>query len=260
LKISLLANETKQLIIPLIPSEKVMGKANPVAVHFKGENLSKSTVACSICRRQFPFISYFMVMHPKSVIRLRFIIYSVQTKFPVNVSVYQKDNLKKPVFQQTKNVEIPTSAFQQIHFDLEIKPGDYTVEVKALESAAKTQLGVGQAKGKNYLYEVDLNSDGINEYRMENDSVQITLLRTGARVIEYIVKSKNDNVLFKAWPEKTYNHKKPFRNRGYYPYGGFEDFLGQASMETHKIYDAKIVKKEEIMFVLKWWPITTETK
>ncbi len=32
--------------------------------------------------------------------------------------------------------------------------------------------------------------------------------------------------------------------RGFYPYGGFEDFLGQASMETHKIYDAKIIKKE----------------
>ena len=62
------------------------------------------------------------------------------------------------------------------------------------------------------------------------------------RVIEYIVKSKNDNLFFKAWPEKTYNDKKPFRERGYYPYGGFEDFLGQASMETHKIYDAKIIK------------------
>ena len=66
-----------------------------------------------------------------------------------------------------------------------------------MESTTKTQLGVGENKGKNYLYEVDLNSDGINEYRMENDSVQVTLLRTGARVIEYIVKSKNENLFFK---------------------------------------------------------------
>jgi hypothetical protein len=45
-KISLSANETIELIIQLIPSEKAMGRANPVAVHFKGdEGLSKSTVA-----------------------------------------------------------------------------------------------------------------------------------------------------------------------------------------------------------------------
>jgi hypothetical protein len=30
--------------------------------------------------------------------------------------------------------------------------------------------------------------------------------------------------------------------RGFYPYGGFEDFLGQASMETHRVYDARIIK------------------
>jgi len=244
LSISILSGEAKQLMISLIPSEKVMGKANPIAIHFKGENISKSTVALidlppavsvhQLLYGHAPEVSYPVTVHN----------YSTQTKVPVTVSVYKKDDLKKPVFQQTKTVEIQTSAFQQILFDLEINPGDYTVEVKALESLAKTQLGVGETKGNPWLYEVDLNSDGINEYRMENDSVQVTLLRTGARVIEYIVKSRKDNVLFKAWPEKTYNDKRPFRNRGYYPYGGFEDFLGQASMETHKIYDAKILKKE----------------
>jgi hypothetical protein len=80
------------------------------------------------------------------------------------------------------------------------------------------------------------------EYRMENDSVQVTLLTTGARVIEYIVKSRNDNVLFKLWPEKSGDDKRPNRGWGYYPYGGFEDFLGQGSMETHKVYDAELIK------------------
>jgi hypothetical protein len=244
-KISLSANETKELIIQLIPSEKAMGKANPVAVHFKGDDgLSKVLLHCSIYLLQFLFISYFMVIRPKSVIRLRFIIIQFKQNFLSMFLFIKKIILKNLFFSKPKTLKYQPPLFNRFISIWKLNPGDYTVEVKALESAAKTQLGVGQAKGKNYLYEVDLNSDGINEYRMENDSVQITLLRTGARVIEYIVKSKNDNVLFKAWPEKTYNHKKPFRNRGYYPYGGFEDFLGQASMETHKIYDAKIVKKD----------------
>jgi hypothetical protein len=118
------------------------------------------------------------------------------------------------------------------------------VRVNALGTTTEGQLGVGKAEGRPYVYEVDLNSDGINEYRMENDSVQVILLRTGARVIEYIIKSRNDNVFFKAWPEKAENHKSPYRKRRYYPYGGFEDFLGQASMETHRVYDARIVQKE----------------
>jgi hypothetical protein len=92
------------------------------------------------------------------------------------------------------------------------------------------------------LYAVDLNSDGVDEYRMENDSVQITLLATGARVIEYKVKSRNDNVLIKIWPKKAIDDKRPNRKWGYYPYGGFEDFLGQASMETHKVYDVEVIK------------------
>lgn len=243
-QISLSANETTQFIIPLQPTEKAMGKTHPVAIHFKGDGISKNTVAMLDLP---PAISVHQLLYgnaPKVEFPVTIHNYSVQTKFPVNVSVFKKDDFKKPVLQQTQTVEIQTSAFQQIHFDLNLSHGNYVVEVKASESTAKTQLGVGEDKGKNYLYEVDLNSDGINEYRMENDSVQVTLLRTGARVIEYIVKSKNDNLFFKAWPEKTYNDKKPFRDRGYYPYGGFEDFLGQASMETHKIYDAKIIKSE----------------
>jgi hypothetical protein len=244
LKISLSANETKQLFIPLIPSEKSMGKTNPIAIHFKGDGITKRTATMLDLP---PTISMHQLLYahaPKVSFPVTIHNFSLQSSVPVTIEVFRNDNLKKAVLKQTKNVEIETSKFQQIHFDLELNPGEYTVEVKALESTAKTQLGVGENKGKNYVYEVDLNSDGINEYRMENDSVQVTLLRTGARVIEYIVKSKNDNIFFKAWPEKTYNDKKPFRDRGYYPYGGFEDFLGQASMETHKIYDAKIIKSE----------------
>jgi hypothetical protein len=79
---------------------------------------------------------------------------------------------------------------------------------------------------------------------MENDSVKVTLLATGGRIIEYYIKSRNDNALYKIWPVKPVDDKRVFRKRGYYPYGGFEDFLGQASMETHKLYDVEIVKKE----------------
>jgi len=127
------------------------------------------------------------------------------------------------------------------------------VSVSALGDDYTSQLGVGEPEGKPYVYKVDLNSDGVDEYRMENDSVQITLLATGARVIEYIVKSRNDNVLFKLWPEKAIDDKRPFRKKGYYPYGGFEDFLGQGSMETHQVYNAEIETEERGLVRVRMW-------
>ncbi|MCK7540831.1 MAG: hypothetical protein MZV63_63050 [Marinilabiliales bacterium] len=69
-------------------------------------------------------------------------------------------------------------------------------------STAETQLGVDPPAGQVTVAPVDLNGDGLTEYRLENDQVRVTLLAIGARVIEYVVKEKADNVLFKLWPEK----------------------------------------------------------
>jgi len=162
----------------------------------------------------------------------------------VKIEVLDKNNPKKVVYSSSKSCTTETGTFKDMSFDLEVPAGSYNVKVTALGVENISQLGVGTATGAPYLYEIDLNSDGIKEYRMENDSVQVTLLTTGARVIEYIVKSRNDNLLFKLWPEKPADDKREYRKRNYYPYGGFEDFLGQGSMETHKVYTGEIMKKE----------------
>jgi len=236
--------ESKEFRIPLDIAKEAMGKTNPIAIHFNTENKKKSTVTMLDLP---PAISLHQVLYghaPKVHFPVTIHNFSNKTKVPVKLEVYKKDNLDKTVFTDSETLSVATSAYKQTSFDLELKTGEYTVVVKALGVEHESQLGVGKAEGRTYVYEVDLNSDGINEYRMENDSVQLTLLRTGARVIEYIVKSKNDNVLFKIWPEKAINDKRPFRKHFFYPYGGFEDFLGQASMETHRIYDAKVIQKE----------------
>jgi len=244
LDITLGANETRQVIIPLNPTKDAMRKTNPVAVKFKMADKIKSTANMLDLP---PAVSVNQLLYgnaPKVIYPVTVHNFTSQEKFPVKVQVFKVGDNGKPVFEQSKTFNASRSTFQQQVFELELPSGNYEVVTDALGCSSKTQLGVGEATGKCYAYELDLNSDGINEYRLQNDSVQVTLLRIGARVIEYIVKSRNDNVLFKAWPEKTYNDKRPFRKRGYYPYGGFEDFLGQASMETHKIYDAKLIQKE----------------
>jgi hypothetical protein len=244
-KLDIPANSSKTVTFHLQPLAEAMAKANPIAVLYNWGSSKKSTIAMldlppaiSVNRLLYghtPSINYPVTIHN----------FTGQTSFPVKVEVLEKGKSANPVFTTTKTCTTPTSTFKDMQFDLKIpSAGSYDVKVTALGVTNISQLGVGEASGKPKLYAIDLNNDGVNEYRMENDSVQVTLLSTGARIVEYIVKSKNDNVFFKLWPKKPNGDRRPFRDRGFYAYGGFEDFLGQASIETHKVYNAEITHKD----------------
>jgi len=242
--VNLPARSVKTLQFKISPQAEAMDNTNPIAVHFQWDTNKKSTLAMldlphaiSVHRLLYghaPTVEFPVTIHN----------FKSSKAFPVNVEVFDTENPNKAVFKDKQNCDAGISQFKDMKFNLVLPAGNYNVKVSALGMELVSQLGVGKKAGAPYAYELDLNSDGVMEYRMENDSVQVTLLATGARVIEYIVKSRDDNVLFKLWPEKAVDDKRSFRKRGYYPYGGFEDFLGQGSMETHKVYDATLVKKE----------------
>jgi len=251
--VDIFPNSSKTLHIALQPGKEATGHTNPVAVHFNMDGKKKSTLAMldlppAISVHQLLYGHAPRISYPVSVHN-----FSQKSSFPVELQVFRTGDKNKPVFQTSKSCNAATGSFQGLVFELDLSAGDYEVKVAVLGVETTSQLGVGKAEGKPYVYEIDLNGDGVNEFRMENDSVQVTLLTTGARVIEYIVKSRNDNVFYKLWPEKPIDDKRPFRKRGYYFYGGFEDFLGQASMETHQVYDAEIVQKEGDYVRVRMW-------
>lgn len=235
---------TQTLMFQIKPLVSAMARTNPIAVHYKWETGRKSTLSMldlppaisvhQLLYGQSPVVSYPVSVHN----------YTQDSTFPVKVEVLDKNDPGQVVFSSSKSYSAETGKFADMIFDLKVPPGSYTVKVTALGTENLSQLGVGKASGSPRLMVVDLDSDGVDEYSMENDSVRVTLLTTGARIIEYYVKSRKDNVLFKLWPEKPADGKREYRRRGYYPFGGFEDFLGQASMETHKVYNAEIIKKE----------------
>jgi hypothetical protein len=251
--VNLPAGGIKTVHFLLQPSAEAMDNTNPIAIHYKWNGRTKSTLSMldlpqpiSVHRLLYahaPEVDYPVTIHN----------FTVKSSFPVKVEVLETGKNQKVVYKTSQNCTASESTFQDMLFKLEVPAGNYNVKITTLGVKYMSQLGVGEAAGKPYVYPVDLNSDGIDEYRMENDSVQVTLLATGARVIEYIVKSRSDNVLFKLWPEKAIDDKRPFRKRGYYPYGGFEDFLGQGSMETHRVYDAEIVRKEGDYVRVRMW-------
>jgi hypothetical protein len=243
-QVNLPANTSKTLSFEIKPLSGAMNQTNPVAVHYTWGTNKKSTLTILDLPRAISVQQLLYGNTPKVTYPVTIHNFTDKSTFPVKVDVLDKNNPKKVIYSITKSGTSETGTFVNMSFDLKVPAGSYNVKVSALGLENISQLGVGAATGAPSLHETDLNGDGIMEYVMENDSVRVTLLATGARVIEYFVKSRNDNVLFKLWPEKPIDDRRPFRKRGYYPYGGFEDFLGQGSMETHKVYDVEILKKE----------------
>lgn len=243
--IKILPGQAKTLKIPLQPEISAMDYANPVAVTFEWSGGHKTTTALldlpavitasPVSFGFAPTISYPVTVHN----------YLSAVPYPVIVEVFRKGQPGEPILVLEKTGSALKSDFQTLNFDLELNEGDYKVWITALESRLETQLGVRRGNGKPRIRSVDLNNDGVDEYILENDSVQVTLLTTGARVIDYTVKSKQDNLLFKLWPDRPVDDRFPFRTRRFYPYGGFEDFLGQPSIETHHVYEAEILSVAE---------------
>jgi len=226
------------------PSREAMGRTNPVLATLTWDSHKKRTLAIMDLPPAISVHKLLFGQSPEVVFPVSVHNFGEDSVFPVHIQVCGAASPHKPVYGKTERCEVQPSGFKEMTFRLPLKPGAYVVKIDALGATAESQLGVEAPSGRATCTPVDLNNDGILEYRMENDKVKVILLATGARIIEYIVKERNDNVLFKLWPEKESTDKRPFRERGFYPYGGFEDFLGQASIETHKIYSTEVVKTD----------------
>ncbi len=242
----LTAETVKEMSFKLNPTESAMNKRNPISTYFQWEHHEKGTMtelelppAISVYRLLYgvaPSIEYPVTIHN----------FTSRTSYPVEISVIEKGGNHKTVYQTRQAGSAKPGHYQEMEFNLKVPPGQYEVKVSALDQNYTSQLGVGGAKIDGTgakAYTVDLNGDGIDEYRMENDSVKVTLLTTGARIIQYIVKSQNENEFIQVWPDKPIDSLRAYRKHKYYPFGGFEDFLGQPSLETFKNYRAKIIKK-----------------
>jgi len=238
------AQASKVMTFSIKPTLSAMDRDNPIAVHFEWGEKKKGTLTVMSLPRPISVHQLLYGHAPKVNFPVTIHNFTEKDRFPVKVQVFKEDKRKAPLFESSKECSAKPGEFKTLNFVLEISSGQYKVKVSALGAENTSQLGVGESTAAPHLYEVDLDGDGINEYRMENEKVKVTLLRIGARVIEYIVKDRNDNIFFKLWPKKEESDRRPFRKRGFYPYGGFEDFLGQASLETHRVYDAEVLRNK----------------
>lgn len=240
------AGAEKRMSFKIQPKVAAMNKTNPIAVYFNWNSHKKGTMTKL---KLPPSISVYRLLYgtsPKIKYPVTIHNFTKNHTYPVKIQVFRKNGQSKPVFHTTKTGSAKPGHYQEMKFNLKVPPGRYEVKVSALGQHYSSQLGVGGPNTDGTgarAYTVDLNGDGTPEYVMENDSVKVTLLTTGARIIQYIVKSHHKNEFIQVWPHAPWDSLMANRKRLYYPFGGFEDFLGEPSLETFKQYHGKIIKK-----------------
>lgn len=184
--------------------------------------------------------------------------------YPVTVWNYSKNeniqltlqvkNLKgNAVFNETKNISIPNWQNKTLSFSVSLKQGDYVATVSALGLSQEGQIAIRSQKDAASTHLEDLNNDGIPEIVLENSKIRATIVLFGGRVIEYILKKNNDNLLFKLWPTKAIWDEKPEGRRAFYPYGGLEEFIGYPTIEGHIVFNYKILKDKGDYVRVKVW-------
>jgi len=241
-EVSLAPGETKEIVFELTPSPEAMGKRNAVTIKAEWDGLSKTVIANY---EMPPAVSVHTLLYgAPSECNFPVSIHNITPSADVDVklSIAKADKPDEIVFETSRTLQVEKGDYVTTEFNFELPEGKYTVSTEAMGVVAQTQLGIGSGAGRATLREEDLNSDGMNEYIMENDMVRVTLIRIGARAVELYVKDRDDNVFFKLWPENPVDVNRSYRERSFWPFGGFEDFLGQASVETHKIFDAEVIK------------------
>ena len=261
-KLRIKPGATKEISVELEPTSAAMGRRSAITIGFDWGASSKKVLAemdmpQAVATHKLLYGSTSCCVFPVSVYN-----FTGERKVAVKVAVSPADAPEKVTFEAERSVQLAKASADTLLFDLQLPAGSYTVTTSAMGASAVTQLGIGECEKAVSLRREDVNGDGIDEIIMENSCVRVMLLAIGARVIEYYVKDRDDNVFFKNWPNEPYDPERPYRKRNFWPFGGFEDFLGQASVETHEVYDTEVVcdggEYAEVRMKADYWGNTIE--
>ncbi len=245
--------ESRDLHNAIVLKPEACGKELPVGIEitYPGEN--KPIYA--VCRLDVP---YAVEQNPlmfdiPGTIDYPVTIWNYTNNSKVNVKLDIKSN-QQIIKSFSQTVDIKNWQNKTINFSIPLKEGDYTATATAMGITRTGTIAIrGLKSSDSKVYTEDMNKDGIPEIVMENQQIKATILLFGGRIIEYIVKSRNQNMLFKLWPNKPPWDGKPEGRRAFYPYGGLEEFIGYPTIEGHIVFNYKILKDKGDYVRVKVW-------
>ncbi len=251
ISITLSPSESKNLNFNLNCSASACGKDLPVGIIF---NTSDKQVR-ALTHFEIPSA---VEIHPlifdqPGEIHYPVTLYNYSDDIPsVELSIYSKQK-NKIVYHDKKTLSVKKWQKVISAFDFNLEEGEYTVSVSALGDKKQAEISIQSQSGQVNVSKSDLDGDGIPEIVMENSKIKATLLLFGGRVIEYIVKERDENLLFKLWPQKPPWAGTPRGVRAFYPWGGLEEFTGYPYIGGHIVFKYEILEASGTRGRVRLW-------
>ncbi len=245
--------EQRTIELPISYTNKAAGKVNPIVVVLDwGQNNWKTITYLNIPN---PIEIHDLLLVNEGKFSFPVTVWNCGkgSKVDVKIEVFCEKKASGPVLSKKISVNVGHSNKAIVNEELSLKEGVYVVKVSALGYTAAGQISVKKRDGMAGVHLEDMNNDGVNEIVMENKQIRATVMLTGGRVVEYILKSKNENLFFKLWPETPPWHDLPKGRRKFYPQGGLEEFIGYPTIEGHVRFKYKILKESGSYVSVKVW-------
>ncbi len=251
--VNLVAHENRILRFPITYNSAASGRINPVVVTLDwGRNKCSDLAYIELPN---PIETHRLLLVDEGNVSLPVTIWncSEQRKVLVRIEVFESRYPLKPLVSKLRTLQLVHAEKKTFMESLSLEQGRYNIRISALGTSRTCRISVEKNKNKAQMHLKDIDGDGINEIIMENNNIRATVLLTGGRIIEYVLKEKNDNLLFKLWPEKAIWHHNPKGKRNYYPYGGLEEFIGYPTITGHIVFDYQILSSSGPSVSVKVW-------
>jgi hypothetical protein len=230
--------EHRDLAFPLSFEPEASGRDNPIGVTFATSGSLNRALAHIDLPRAVELTPLMLQTTLPFDYPITIYNYSRDKTVPVSAVLRTAGGEVKKEFTEHLTVGPGRTADWSVPMKLGL--GDYILEATALGVTVAGQIAIRAQEGNATAREEDLDGDGIPEVVMENESTRATILMYGGRVIEYIVKSKDENLMFKLWPEKPPLEGQVAGTRSFYPYGGLEEFTGYPYIGGHIVFHHEI--------------------
>jgi len=187
-----------------------------------------------------PISTYSILYEEVGDVKVSFTVYNYtrNSSVDVKIEVWSEGNILE---SRDIKVNVPSWTSKRVETKVSVyKPSEYLIKFYALGYEKQVKLVASEHEGWVKVRRVDYDKDGLNEIVMENEYVKVTILPIGGRVIEYLLKERNENIFFVIWPKKPDNWKVPGRKAQYWPYGGLEEFLNYPTFDGHVPFKCEV--------------------
>ncbi|MEM3389163.1 MAG: hypothetical protein QW491_07100 [Thermoproteota archaeon] len=232
--------EKKEIVLEVSVSEELNGSYGLLLIEF----CSKEGCWRNLCFFEAPpTVSTFPLLVSEDRVEIPVTVWNKtgSEKADLKVTVSSKEGM---ILEESIGVQAPLYKPHRILVPLDLKPGDYLVNMVFSSSRTACRLLVQRFEGRAVAYTGDFDEDGLEEAMLENEHVAAKVISPGGRLLQYRLKRREADLLFKLYPKKPEDWRVSGRKRRFYPFGGLEEFIQQPTVEGHEKFRIRILRKE----------------